>query len=516
MELARFHVKLLELTISRVFFYLLIFLLPVQTRKIYFTENSFYFGYHSFYNDFYVYLTDLIVFGLILAWIFENSKISRERWFFNKILTRISQDRIYCITLVFWLILAISTIFSRESILGQYGLTKLAEYFVIFAYIRENFNISRERFTTFCLILATFWIQAGIAVFQYFSQKSLGLKFLGEEYLRPGLKGVAEFVSQGLVNPFLYKFFPYLGPISRETINIRAYGTLPHPNVLAGLLFFGLILNLFLLYKAKFSREIWIFSCSLILLFTGLVLTFSRVAWVVASFGILLWFLIFFWKIRPAYVKELRTGQFRPDPQGYFPGRLGLIIFILLLGTGLNFFLFGRQIQDRLFGVGGINDISSETFVNRNLLNELSFKMIQKNPLLGVGVKNFVTELDNYTAERILPYLHQPVHNIYLLIAAEGGFLALVVFLLFLYNIVRPHLTWSRSIQRANPILDYSFLIIFFGFLAIGLFDHYFWTIQQGSLIFWITAGLLAVKAQNGPEGIRTPDPGNANAVLYH
>ena len=39
--------------------------------------------------------------------------------------------------------------------------------------------------------------------------------------------------------------------------------------------------------------------------------------------------------------------------------------------------------------------------------------------------------------------------------------------------------------------ISVPFLLIFIGFLFIGLFDHYFWTIQQGQLIFWLVAGLI-------------------------
>src|SRR3990167_83041 len=65
--------------LSRPFFYLLLFLIPFQTRKIFFTGKSFYFDYHAFYNTWYLYLTDLIVLGVITAWVLENAFFSREK-----------------------------------------------------------------------------------------------------------------------------------------------------------------------------------------------------------------------------------------------------------------------------------------------------------------------------------------------------------------------------------------------------------------------------------------------------
>ena len=114
-------------------------------------------------------------------------------------------------------------------------------------------------------------------------------------------------------------------------------------------------------------------------------------------------------------------------------------------------------------------------------------EIIKENRFRGVGWGGFVTAMDDYTGEGLLPYLHQPVHNIYLLIAAESGVLALVVFLFFLFGIVRH--AW---VSRGEPILRYVLVLTFFGFLAISFFDHYLWTIQQGSLMFWVVLGLLA------------------------
>ena len=132
--------------------------------------------------------------------------------------------------------------------------------------------------------------------------------------------------------------------------------------------------------------------------------------------------------------------------------------------------------------------------------------MIKDNPLFGVGLKNFVVAMDDYADERLLPYLHQPVHNIYLLIAAESGVLALVVFLIFLLNIVRPAFAMTapgppaeRAGRQAigdDSILRYVLVLTFLGFLAIGFFDHYLWTIQQGELMFWVVLGLMNARKE--------------------
>ena len=77
-------------------------------------------------------------------------------------------------------------------------------------------------------------------------------------------------------------------------------------------------------------------------------------------------------------------------------------------------------------------------------------------------------------------WLHQPVHNIYLLIAAETGLLGLMAFLFFLYLLIKkkPRLT--------------IFCLLLVSFLIIGLFDHFFWTLQQGQMVFWLILGIIA------------------------
>ena len=48
-----------------------------------------------------------------------------------------------------------------------------------------------------------------------------------------------------------------------------------------------------------------------------------------------------------------------------------------------------------------------------------------------------------------------------------------------------------------SPKLNYYLLAIFISFLLIGLFDHYFWTLQQGRLIFWLILGLMLINSKS-------------------
>ena len=107
---------------------------------------------------------------------------------------------------------------------------------------------------------------------------------------------------------------------------------------------------------------------------------------------------------------------------------------------------------------------------------------------MGVGIGQFIPGM--ITKFKNLPAVaYQPVHNIYLLIVSETGFLGLGAFLLFLFFVF-----W-RFIHVADfkKLYTFSFLIFIFSFLLIGLFDHFLWTSQQGSLIFWMALALLSI-----------------------
>lgn len=510
--------------LSKLFFYILVFFLPFGTRKIFLTPHSDYFGYHIFYHTSYLYLTDLLFFGLIVVLFTESVWISRPpaseagetptfKSIFHKIYTRISRDLIYKSLVLLWLILASSLLVSREISLSGYGLLKITEFFVIFAYVRENYRvypqISREIKAIFWLILGSGVFQAILGIFQYLEQSSLGLKLLGEEFLRPGLKGIAEFYSHGIVNSNVANFLANSSENMRETLNMRAYGTLPHPNVLAGFLFLSLIVNFYLLHnlsretsrrkKVEFHVKYVCLLISLVILITGLTVTFSRFAWIVTALVVIAWYGMIFIKVRRASILKMRSAANLPPPTQYKPARLGIMALVLLVAVGFNYLIFSEQIQDRLVGSKISREKTQESLEERKQFNEYAWQMIKDKPLLGVGLKNMVLEIDNYSESRVLPHLHQPVHNIFLLLAAEAGIFAFLVFVFFLFNIVRPIVAPAgghSEEDRGDPLAIYTLLIVLFGFLAIGMFDHYLFTIQQGSLMFWIILGLLASRGQ--------------------
>jgi hypothetical protein len=198
----------------------------------------------------------------------------------------------------------------------------------------------------------------------------------------------------------------------------RLAGTLGSPNATGG---FAAMLTL--LAGSLFFARSDTFPKALTAIAFGagglaLLLTKSRGGW--TAFGVsllILWFLT--WK------------------KGWLPSRGSLWVIIL---TVLASALLHQSILNRL-----MSDDGGAAF-SRVPLMDLAFEMIREKPLLGVGANNFAMVMDDYiTAETRDQWLYT-VHNKYLLVWSETGFLGLSAFLWFLGSALRS--AWRSSKSR--------------------------------------------------------------------
>ena len=474
---------------------------------------------------------------------------------FHKIYTSISQDVLIKSTMVFWLILGISITISQKPLLSFYGFVKISEFLLVFLYMKQNIRFTEIR-TTLWLIVTGAVIQSVIGILQYFDQHSLGFQHFGETFFTSGMKGIAEFYTHSLISVKYLRFDEIMAGGKDFIPIIRPYGTFPHPNLLGAFLFVGLLASISLIYAKSrqttpppvssplkgeefpslavsaeasgggwegrgrervksISREIFL-ALSLILISTGLTLTFSRTVWLVTVLALVILFILSRFHRNRVFAR-METAQRETGNQFYLPGRLLVIILLLLIAFSTNWFLFGKQIKDRIYPPpregARMGEVLDESIRDRQLFDSAAWREIKDNPVFGVGLRNFVVALaqipsDNGMAEKyprpfmdgkLLPHLHQPAHNIYLLLLAETGILGLGAFLWVLYGILKRG--WGDRPARQSP--DGSsrmagggqekliLLTAFAGFLFLGFFDHYFLSLQQGSLLFWIVAGML-------------------------
>ncbi len=283
------------------------------------------------------------------------------------------------------------------------------------------------------------------------------------------LLAIAQFALGGSIGGPLYlvgeRTFtgttPGIANVSLEgKLLLRPYGTLPHPNVLAGFLAVSMTLllgQLLSTVKLSLSRKV-LFFITLVLGMVALVLTMSRVA-LVAFIGASLYVFVSFLK-----------------KQGFY-SRLVVASLLLLVLLGV----FLSPIRYRFISF----TTTDESFVYRQESAGNALAMIKNNPFLGVGYHNFLLQQQSSFGQSAT-FLSQPVHNVYLLFLAEVG---IVGFLLFIYFVFR---TYKRLLQAMNrgSLRHRTFFAMLSMLLLLGVFDHYLLTIQQGRLLLALVFGL--------------------------
>ena len=429
------------LLIEKYIFYLFLFAIPFQTRKI-----LWYSGWRfNEWQSISIYATDIILIVLLFFWVLnlKKFKLARSDYFL----------------IIFWVVSGISILNSSDYVLSFFQWIKLLEFSVFYWYL------SRYAFARFGLINSLFAVMVGgifqavVAIIQFVKQSSLGLRYLGESVINSDLSGVASFYTS-----------------TGEKV-IRAYGTTPHPNVLATCLFFAMFGFYFIyLYYRLHSKHTPFFDTwdRATLGFYGVMLfafftTFSRVI-------VFIWFVSFC--LRSIVIMAVKHYRITFGTEA---GRKRIIAMLLVNLAIIILFssLYFNEIISRSSISGEDQAVSLRTFYAKEALS-------MKWNLLGVGMGNFV----GWLMEKepfLLQYAYQPVHNIYLLIYSETGILGLTAFLLFIIFLIKDFISGTRL----KKSYDLSMLFFFCSILFIGFFDHFFFTLQQGRLIFWSGLGLL-------------------------
>ena len=404
-------------------FWLLVLLLPVQLGKHFWPEGSYVLGLRVDYLSPTAYLTDLLVLGILVFWFWERRKQLRVS-LFKKVIKQ------------YWWVLAIFTYLLVNALLaynpgaGFYKFLKVVELSFL------GFYVAKNQRTLWLAAEALPWAiiySSLIAIGQFLKQTSLGGLFwwLGERTFTSATPGIAQAIVNG-------------------QLLMRPYATFPHPNVLAGFLLVAMILISRTQQRQRIFR--WL---TMTLGVTALVLSFSRSAWLVGLVAGLWLTAKSLWQVKSKRKTLLwLTG-------------------CLLIALGVFFYFTPR--------------LSTEEAVNQRVeLIKVAVTMVQASPLAGVGLNNFIVRLPEFWQTLGLTYWLQPVHNLYLLLAAEIGMVGLIVFLWFLI----------LSLKRLLMVKDWSLLVSLLVILLIGMVDHYWLTLQQPQLLFALVLGWSWAKVE--------------------
>lgn len=435
---------------ERWLWWILIASLPIQRRLILFQSD---WNFNEWRSGF-LYGTDLLVLGLVGMWLWRLA-VRRDRF------TRGSLMILVCgAMLIFAAVLSVRGALVPH--VSWYQVIKLIEFVALAAYVSSAIRRFGWRGILGAIIIGGS-LQALIAAVQLIRQAGLGLRILGESVIGSHLTGVAS-------------FYTFAG----EKL-IRSYGTTPHPNVLAMYLAIALTAWwVFCLYFRPQLRSIstkvleWILALSYVLMLWGLFATFSRT--VIALWGLMMAFLFVMSLANHTLRRKLWSGDMRCRIL------MGICVTVIVI------IAFSCIYQDAMVARLAISS-SDEAVTLRMYYNGQALRVGSGVNWHGVGIGNFASWLMVH-APNAPRYLYQPAHNIYLLAYAETGIVGVLAFAAILcaaaYAFVC-QFKLKRSSYETWPLCAVFALV-----LAVAMFDHFFWTLQQGRLMFWMLLGSIA------------------------
>jgi len=452
-------------------FYLFLFLLPWQTRWIWHYGSLA--NVPNEYLTYSFYGTEIIFLGLlVLTMVFRWKKSDHE----SNVLNFKNLD-FQILFLLFLIAAGLGLIWAPDKQAVLYYLVKFFEGIALVIFI-INFRFSYFK-AAGVLVLAGV-LQSLLAIFQFLTQKVVANKWLGMAQQIASTAGT--FVVE-----------------SDKLRWLRSYGSLPHPNVLAAFLVISCLLLVVLLILARHNWEkvlLWLF---LPILLTGLFFTFAKSAFVALVIGLL--FLAIFIFLSPDKNAKMIFSQF---------------LLVSLATLAILVLIYQEPVLTRLNGEARLEVYSWQ---QRLTFMDQAKELLKDNWLTGVGLGNYTVALAQKFQGPLPEQVNQPVHNVYILAAVELGVFGFLIFIIIILEALR-RLYHFKIDQRYGLLAIFSkfsakggsasggdfidvyieykekfywFLgltAVFFAILVLMVFDHYFWTLYFGIMLWWLCFGL--------------------------
>lgn len=448
--------------------YIFVFFLPWQTRWIYqeaiINGGVWEYGRFSLYGM-EVLLIILLILMLAQLIVLRYKQISNSKF-------QISKTTLIAIVLfIVWS--GWSIVWSSDKGLAWYGWLRLVEGVGLFWLITDQSRMIHGSITDqsqidadssripangsriFIVLIMSGLVQAIFGIIQFMRQVLIPAnKWLGLAVIDPWQAGtsVIEFLDQRW---------------------LRAYGSLPHPNILGGFLAICLLVVIINLWCSdKFSqgkKYTWLnifYWLAAVIIFLGLLLTFSRNAW-------LAFFVPFFGSFIYGLIKKATNII-----------KINAIVTACFIGVmGLFLAAYPYQlITTRFHQATRLEKMSME---QRIASLHQAQSIIKNNPILGIGLNNYTLALQK-TEPNQPAWYYQPAHNVYLLVLSELGVFGLGFLVLIFISLT------ISIIKQKN-----SFGLLFLSLLIIGLFDHYLWSLNFGIMLWWLAVGLSLTQSVN-------------------
>ncbi len=456
----------------------------------------------------------------------------------------------------------LSVFFAYSKLLALYGFARLVLValmaFAVAAVVREKPRLFRVALAIIAVVAV---LQSLIGFFQFRAQENIGLKWLGESPISVTDGKTSKILIEGVLVLRAYGLFPHpnilgafliMGLLSLCYFYLRAdtrlYSVIPDRDRAKALLDVARRIILFEWHrelpsldsrlrgndkkgrmtrwrdfnewwrrgKIFFYRRIAI-AAAIFIILLGLTLTFSRAAWLSAVVGIT--FLIVTQALATKYENSTNIRKvFRIKP-------IFRLLFLLVASGYILAVTLGWAILPRATVSVG------EPAVNLRLTyNKMAVELIKEHPFgVGIGnqalhsVKNGVYK--EFGLDKVWQW--QPIHNVYLLMASEMGVAGLIAFLVFIaflffknskFEARNSKQTPNIKIQNSKRFLFWKFghsnlfrisnlefrisAAMLVALLLMAAADHFFWTIEQGRLMLWLTIGLVLASGNKEHPGI--------------
>jgi len=343
-----------------------------------------------------IWLAEIPIVIVLALWILELIKNKSINFSKNKIF-------IFLIAIIF-----IRQPFAKYSLLAIISFFRFFELILFGLFLKEKSKSLNKKLINFSLVFILFF-QIFLSNAQFFLQRNIfDYSVIGETQLTSSINIAKLNFKQGLL--------------------IAPYGSMAHPNILAGFL---LIISIVILRRIKNNYFGWLII-SLVSWTLFLTQSYSAIS------GMIIFLIL---QSHECLKKKLSYKLF-------FTG-------LILIPIGL--FLIDQKQE--------IISVKRRVFLNSQAIN-----IWLKNILLGTGLNNFIYHLKTKSSSELVRFI-QPAHNVILLMIAEMGLLgATLIFK-------------TRNWIKNNIPLETLFIL-----LPIMSLDHYFLTQWIGG---WLIMVLL-------------------------
>ncbi|TSC76270.1 MAG: hypothetical protein G01um101431_891 [Parcubacteria group bacterium Gr01-1014_31] len=413
-----------------------VFLLPWQARFLWGSRRLN--GAFWEYGSFSLYALELVVwvclisaFARLLATRGASAPFSWRRFFTSKGVVVAGAAGL---TLLSWLSIA----WSEDRALALQAAFRLTEGVALLIVLAQTARRGRALAGQAWALAAA--AQGIVAAAQFFTQRIAGSVWLGVDPQLPSELGAS--VIELADGRFL-----------------RAYGTFPHPNILAGFLAIGVLLaGEWYVREYRSVQRILAMSCGVVA-GAGLVFSLSRAGGLALVVGLAAWLLS----------RGTRRQTLVP------PLRFSLAVG-LSAATALA--ILWPLVATRAVGVGRLEAKSTQE--RRMLLREGAL-VARENFSIGAGIGQ--TTLAQYRRDPAQQgWAYQPPHNVALVVVIELAVDGVLLLLLLAAGVA------LRAARNGNSA-GIGLLAVL---AVVGWFDHYLWTLLPGILMACLALGFAA------------------------